>query len=98
MMYREYGYLIKLSIVIVCVILMITMTHEIVDYFKESMELKIIETEYELNERIDELEEKISNEFYAGVHERDYNAQGGIEQDAIEEILRASGLSELLGN
>lgn len=95
-MYREYGLLIRISIFIVCIVLMITMMCNVVNYFKESIELKIIETEYELNERIDELEEKISNEFYAGVCEGNDNAQGGAEQNAIEEILRASGLSGLL--
>ncbi len=96
-MYREYGFLIRLSIFIVCIALMLSMSRFIVNYFKESIELKTIELEYEFNERIDELEKKIFKEFYTGVYARNDNAQGGIEQNAEQEILRISGLSGLFG-
>lgn len=97
-MYREYGFLIRLSIFIVCIALMLSMSKFIVNYFKESIELKTIELKYEFNERIDELEEKIFKELYTGVYAGNDNAQGGIEQNAEQEILRVSGLSGLLSD
>lgn len=97
-MYREYGFLIRVSIFIVCIALMLNMSRFIVNYFKESIELKTIELEYKLNERNDEFEEKIFKEFYTGIHSGNDNAQGGIEQNAEQEILRVSGLSGLFSN